>query len=81
MKNNVLQFKPKEKIKAKRKRKLNYYIGTYKSSTRQIEGFKINKKEFLKDCVSLTKHMLDVHKPETAFTCIKKKFSKKTGYR
>lgn len=74
---NVLQFKLKEKPKLKRKSKPKFYIGIYKSKTRKIQGWGINKKEFLKDCVSVAIHMLDEYKPETSFICIKKTFKKK----
>ena len=79
MNNNVIKFKLKEKLKRKRKIKIKYYIATYKAPSRQIQGFSINKKEFLKDCVSLTKHMLNERKPEYFFTCIKKNLKKNKG--
>ena len=73
---NVLQFKPKEKPKLKRKSKPKFYTATYIKKS-NIQGWAVNKKEFLKGCVSVAKHMLDEHKPETSFTCIKKTFKKK----
>ena len=65
---NVLQFKPKEKPKLKRKPKIKFYTATYIKKG-NIQGWAVNKKQFLKDCVFFTKYMLDYYKPEYFYKC------------
>ena len=70
--NNVLKLEDYKKIK-KKKRKVKYkmYAALYKKKSRCVQGWGSSKKEFLKDCVSILKQLLDEKKPEYFFDCFK----------
>ena len=78
MKNNVIQFEEyKQKLKLKKK-KIKYnkgkhipYVAIFKPINRCIQGWATNKKDFLKDTVSILKQLLDEKRPEYFFDCYK----------
>jgi len=83
MKNNVIQFEEyKQKLKAKkpktktRKQKLKFYGAVSIVKGRCIQGWASSKKEFLKDCVSMLKQILNEHRPEYFFDCHEVKMGK-----
>ena len=81
--NNVLKLEDYKKIKKKKKKiKYKMYAALYKNKSRCIQGWGSSKKEFLKDCASILKQMLDEKKPEYFFDCFKvdKKQVKKFDY-
>lgn len=88
MSNNIIKLKDykkqKNKIK-KRKYKVNWnkmYAALFKTKSRCIQGWGKSKKEFLDNCVSMTKQLLNEKKPEYFFDCfqVDKKQIKKFDY-
>lgn len=90
MKNNIIQFeKYKQELKLKKK-KIKYrkgkhipYVAVFRIKNRCVQGWGKNKKDFLKDCVSMLKQMLDEYKPEYFLDCYKitKDVGKKADYK
>jgi len=85
--NNVLKLEDYKKIKKKTKKKKykanwKMYAALYKKESRCVQGWCKSKKEFLNDCVSMTKQLLDERRPEYFFDCfeVNKKELKKFDY-
>ena len=85
---NVLKLEDYRKIKKKTKKKKykanwgKMYAALYKKESRCVQGWGRSKKEFLKDCASTLKQMLDERRPEYFFDCfeIDKKKVKRFDY-
>jgi len=83
MKNNIIQFEEyKQKLRTKklkpknRKQKYKFYGAVSIIKGRCIQGWASSKKEFLKDCASILKQLLNERNAEYFFDCHKVKISK-----